>query len=44
MDLKIGVQGDFHKVGDPVRIEIPPGRKGKKSRFNVVFEMEEDEG
>jgi signal recognition particle receptor subunit beta len=43
MDLKVGAQGNFHKVGDSVRIEIPPGKKGKKTRFSIVFEMEEDE-
>jgi hypothetical protein len=43
MDLKVGVQGNFHKVGDSVRIEIPPGRGGKKTRFSIVFEMEEDD-
>ena len=44
MDLKVGAQGNFHKVGDLVKIEIPPGRGGKKTRFSIVFEMEEDEG
>ena len=43
MDLKVGAQGNFYRVGDPVRVEIPPRRGGKKTRFSIVFEMEEDD-
>jgi signal recognition particle receptor subunit beta len=43
MDLKVAAQGNFHRVGDSVKIEIPPGRGGKKTRFSIVFEMEEDD-